>query len=423
MRSALLCAIVGLSTIAFPSIPAYTQEIIETSPHVMSIIPDNDVVHVMTDRIDKNFNGLKDDGDSEATWTIIARGSNVALRSLMFPWQQVTVARPALDQGRGLMFIGVGDSVFAYTSRTQIKSETPVYEGSNVAVAIDNVGTYLYVSHRPSFTDPGEIHRIDLSTGMKDRTHPTLANPQQSLAGRLSDQFSVVATVCEGTFGNSNGGLTIDLNGTIENITLGDTPNHMAVDVEKGIAYIVLNGSHEVVLVDLVTRTEIDRWSTATSGFDGPREIAITDGYAFVTSYSSQIHVFDRTSGLHIGDLSIDAKADALAVIGSSLWIGRAFIKDTYTATGGILIYSLSVVSVADAMHDTRTTRALLVTSDILDLDRVLPGVDETKVFDMQGAMVSHSPGDRSMIDMSLLPTGTYVVRRGNASLVVGLTR
>ena len=381
-------------------------------------------MHVFTNRVDKNFNGVKDPGDIEAQWTIIDRGSHAVENELIFPWADVKASRPALDRARGLMYVGIGDSVWAYTSVTMVRGSDPIYQGANTALSVDGTGTYLYISRRPSFTDPGVIHRIDLND-LSTASFPTGVNPQQSVALRLNSDNEFVAVVHEGTFGNPDGGLTLIKNGVASTIELGDTPNYVAGIAKKGIAYVAMNGGHEVAVVDLVNEEVMDRWPTNTEGFDGPREIALAESYAFVTSYASKVHVFNLQTGEMIGEVEMEGKMDPINLIGSTLWIGRAFESDSYDAIGNIYIYPLNVVTVAEVMERHKAPKAILASGStvrIPSLDATAGGIE---IHDLQGATRSANviDAETSTIGLDGLPSGTYVVSDQTTSIVMTVLR
>lgn len=403
---------------------AFSQLVIETPPLVQSIIPDGDVVHVFVGQVDVNFNGTQDDGDRPASWHIVDIGSLTTTASLEFPWAVVTTSRPAFDNGRKLVYIGIGDSVWAYTARTQVRSSEPIFEGINTALGYNERTSDLLISQRPSFTDPGFLVRINLVDQQRS-TATVGVSPQQTLTTRLLNTNDVSVTICEGVFGQSNGSLAIVKNDVVtENIVIGDTPNHMAIDDDRGLAYVAVNGSHQLKIVDLVEARVRDSVDLGTAGFDGPREVALGGAYAFVSSYSSNMHVVDLNTNRLVGTIGIPAKADPVAVIGSSIWIGLSFEKGSFTATGNVLVYPINVVSVAEEMGRRSARRAVVVTTPQVSLSELASG-DMISVINLSGVRQNVSIVDATTgtIDVSGLPSGTYIAHNGAKNVVLAIVR
>lgn len=415
------CTALALAFVA-TSLILSAQQLIQTQPSVAAIIPDNDVVHVFTDRVDLDYDGEQGDGDLPAQWLIIDPGTLQPRSTYTFPWARITARHPALDAATGLMFVGVGDTVWAYTSRTQQRGSDPVYVGPNETLGYDARAAVLLITQRPSFTDPGTVVTLDLIS-KETSTQPTSVNPQITDFFR-DDQGTITAVVlCEGTFGNADGSVVFyDATGS-ESLEVGDTPNHLAIDEEAGLMYVVMNGSHQIHVIDLTSRSIVDTWETGTTGFDGPRHIALSSSYAFVTSYSGVVHVFNRTDGTLVGSPTLLAKADPIAAVGSSIWVGHSFELGTYTPTGNVAIYPLSIVSVRESPTSSTPT-AFMTSADQVRLPMFTGGKPLT-MMDLQGALVAHQlmADSSAVLDVSAVPSGVYVVSDGTKHALLNIMR
>ena len=389
------CTALALAFVA-TSLLLSAQQLVSTQPSVAAIIPDNDVVHVFTDRVDLDYDGEQGEGDLPAKWLIIDPGT--------------------------LQPRSTGDTVWAYTSRTQQRGSEPVYVGPNEALGYDARAAVLLITQRPSFTDPGTVVTLDLIS-KETSTQPTSVNPQVTDFFR-DDQGTITAVVlCEGTFGNADGSVVFyDATGS-ESLEVGDTPNHLAIDEEAGLMYVVMNGSHQIHVIDLTSRSIVDTWETGTTGFDGPRHIALSPGHAFVTSYSGGVHVFNRTDGALLGSPALLAKSDPIAVVGSSIWVGHTFELGTYNPVGDVAIYPLNVVSVTEASTSSAAT-AIMTSSDHVRLPMFTGGTPLT-MMDLQGALVAHrTVGDYpAVLDVSAVPSGVYVVSDGTKHALLNIMR
>ncbi len=401
-------------------VPAISQVTVPTQPIVASIIPDNDVVHVFTGQVDADYDGMFDDGDKAAQWLIVNASSFDVQRTLTLPWSSTSVNRPAFDPILGLMVFGIGDTVISYTSRTQERSATPIWIGPNSASAYHPATQRLFISSRPNYTDPGTVVVFDLPS-LAAREISVGVNPQQTVFFQKADRTTAI-TLCEGLMGTGTGSLVfIDQIGVTQSITIGDTPNHMAIDEAAGVLYVAMSGEHAIKVVDVTTRTVTATWPTPTSGFNGPREVAINDDFVFVTTYASTVHTFRRSDGTLVGTIQLPAKADPIAAIGDKLWVGLSYVTGGYTGTGNVLVYPQTATSVSEdrsvATHIHCDGTTLHVPFSATAGSFVILGSD--------GRTYSAECVDATLgtLNVSTLATGMYVVTNGRNAAVFTILR
>lgn len=413
-----LCALVSASLLSF------AQPRIETPLQPVTIVPSGSNVHIFCTRTDVNFNGNLDDGDATAAWLIVDGATRQVVRQTEFGWGNVMVQRMGIAPKQSAFDIGFNDEVYRFSSATQANIDI-VFTGSFSSVSTSADGNTVWVAQRPNFTDPGTIVEIDV----KSRAKTTLAtgiNPQAPLPYSTASG-SGLAAICEGTFGGGNGALELwtDLQGARKRtvIDVGDTPNHLLI--HNGRAYVTVNGSHSVVVMDLASQKAIDTLFVGTSGFDGPRECVIdtaaADGKArlCVTTFSSDVRVFDLATGERIGTLAVGAKPEGLAIVGRELWVTRTFVEGGYSGTRDVVIFDLDA---ATSVHDITTTQApsaLLALNGVVRLPFAIEG--DAVLTDMTGktSLVSAVVSDAQILDCRHLISGVYALRSGQHSVTI----
>ena len=394
------------------------QQVITTQPIVSSLIPHGDVVHVITQMSDADYDGLQDEGELPAQWLVVDRATLSVRSTLTFPWGMTTAARVGLDSLTGLMMVGIGDTVWAYTTQTQQRSSTPLYVGLCNAVGYDATAGRIYISQRPSFDAPGTVTIVDATT-LQQTVVPVGINPQQTVTYRNSMGTPTAVVLCEGLFGQNNGALFfIEDDGSTTSLTVGETPNHMVLDEESGLLYVVMNGEHAVKVVNMSTREVTSTWQTNTSGYDGPREISLTDDWAFVTTYSGKLLTFSRSTGVLNNTIDLTAKADPVLASNNSVWVGLTYNLGAYTATGNVAVYPMSATSVhepAPMLTPTGTSLVLpgFVPGKSVSIRSITGGETETTAYN----------ADLCTLNTPLLSSGTYIVSDGKQHVVVQVTK
>lgn len=413
-----LCALVSASLLSV------AQQRIETPLQPVSITPVGSVVHILCARTDVNFNGNADDGDAPASWLIVDAATHQVVRTTEFGWGNVMAQRFGYSPALSVFDIGFNDEVYRFSMTTQANSDI-VFSGNFSSVSTSADGNTVWVAQRPNFTDPGSITEIDVKG--KDRVaFQTGVNPQAPLPFTTS-KGNGLAAICEGTFGGANGTLELwnDLQGarTRTTITVGDTPNHLLI--HDGRAYVTVNGSHHVVLVDLTTQKAIDTILVGTSGYDGPRECAIDtkapEGKArlYVSTFSSDVRVFDLATGERIRTLAVGAKPEGLAIVGRELWVTRTFVEGGYAATRDVVIFDLDAPTSVSSEHESTAPRALLALSGSVRLPFALD--KNASLTDLAGKTtpVSAVVSDAQTLDCRHLTSGVYALRSGEHSVTI----
>jgi hypothetical protein len=153
--------------------------------------------------------------------------------------------------------------------------------------------------------------------------------------------------------------------------TLGTGANHILAPELSGPVAITMNGSHTLVLVDLLRQEIVSRIPIGTSGFDGPREAvellgSIDPEYA-VTTYAGDVRLVN--AGGEFRAFATDGKAEGIARVGSTLFVALPFTP-TYAPDSTVVIFDLNASGIADA-------RSIVGT---LEQNAPNPATDRTRV-------------------------------------------
>lgn len=408
----------ALALLVLCSSTAFAQEVITTQPVVASVRPHGDVMHVFTQTLDVDYDMQADSGDHAAQWLVIDKATHTVTSSTFLPWGSVTASRIAIDDLTGIVYVGINDTVWAYSPATQQRLPDPVFTGLCTALTYDAPTGTLIISQRPSFDGPGTVVLLNLVTSTQKSIEAGI-NPQQSLVYRSLGGTPTVVTLCDGAFGQKNGGLTfIGADGGTMFLPLGDTPNHMAIDTTNNLLYVVMNGDHAVKVINLASKEITATWTTGTSGYDGPREVAMDDKWLYVTTYSGTLLCMDRTTGTVAHTITLPAKADPIACVDGNVWVGLSYKTGTYEGTGNVLIYATGTLDVREPV------RGVMSASNVLLLDQFTPGRSIT-VTALNGSAVQHVEynADYRELRTSNLASGTYVATDGSNVLLFNVVR
>lgn len=416
MRGLLLFVVVSM----IGTISLNAQRVVQTPLSPVNIVKAKGLMHVFCNRVDVNFNGTQDDGDAVASWVQVDPSTLQVLRTLSFPWAEVKSPRLGISEASNTLYIGIDNTIERYSIDSQI-SKGVVYTGANVAVSSTLGGAAIYVSKRPSYVDPGTVTQVDLKTG-DSLVYNAGVNPQQSLRFITLSKTQGLLALSEGNFGKPDGQLDVwkqsSLGTSRTSIPVGDTPNHFFVQGDS--VYVTVNGSHWVVVVDLMSTAAVDTISVGTTGFDGPRESLVDNGRLYVSTFAGDVRVFDIATGVRIGSVLLDAKPEGIAINGRDLWVTRAFVSGGYAAERNVAVYDLDqAVGVNDEPFVLKTPKAIYASAPRVTLP--LDGSRTLTISTIEGRRTGVQTVDSGSctIDVSSLPHGVYVVSDGMTAITL----
>jgi len=299
-------------------------------------------LYMVFNRVDKNWNSIKDPEDSDAwifkfdiqmlsdsTFAFANLDSvNLGWSSLGFP------TRCSFDPTNLFLYVACNDTIRSYTAK-------------KLELFNDNV-TPFKTSY---FTQTGTNEyfagiRSKQSYGVKYNQVATGKFPQSTATVSLSDGSEAFLVNNEGDFSASatNGSLTIYRNGEINTIDLGNTANHFFV--KDDIAFVTMNGSHEVVKFNLLTKQVEKRFAIPTVGFSGPRESVLFDNSLYTSAYSGDIYKINLSTEEVKKEFTASGIPEGLAIVtagtNTSLWTALAYKDASYSSDDRVEIFNLS---------------------------------------------------------------------------------
>ncbi len=379
--------------------------------------------------IDYNFDGIinEEEGDlPPSIWanTIYGWGSlleNAGLKlNLDFPINFPLNTNISSD---GDITIPSGNSVHYYNVE-----DNEVYDTFDAGMYVScafSVLDYLVLGQRDMENNKSYIRIkngdfIDVNTEVG-------ANVIDCIVYQNASGFGVVS-LSEGNFGVADAKINIIKLSTMgigENteIAVGTGGNSIVADSLQTMAAIVMNGSHEVHILNLITG-EIDlTFSTGTTGYGGPRDSYFYNDKLYVTTYSNQILVFDVKTGEKINSILVDGHTEGIAVSKDYIITANSNYSD-YSANNRILGYKHLIKSnIEESTSSEQTIRVYPhpVANDFHLVSDDLAGTNDIAIINSQGKIVAtHSGSSNGAIALNADALG---LTSGNYTAVINGTR
>jgi hypothetical protein len=329
------------------SVHSYGQTIVTVGKQPLAIIPVGNTIHVFCNGVDNNFNSIyePDSGDVAASWWVIDGVTRTVLkhrdftdRYLPFPFRAVVTDM--------YTYIPNGNHLSRFLTSTQDidKKELitlPDSLGQIVAVSKPNSNPIFTLSSRKNYDKPGYVLGVDIENAEILGAFQVLINPQQTIDFVTSDKNSFLAVLNEGVFNGNNSALQVfGKNFEVTTFPLGDGGNHIFYQGDgHDSLYTTVNGSHKVVIVDMIKKEIVKTIPIGTTGFNGPRESAVIGNKLFVTTYNSDVREFDLETGALVATLDSKGKPEGLTVIDGKLWVANAFVKGGYAPDSTVAVF------------------------------------------------------------------------------------
>jgi hypothetical protein len=430
-RIALLVLLVIMAAPSLFSQPVVLQPlaVLPTLPQPVSLHTNAFSVTVLCNAIDVNFNGVLDDGDRPAAVQEIFGPGVPPITSGVLPWGVGPLQRASMSESSLVAWIGDTVVTFDRSTYTRDRSKDVVASGVS-AVSRNASDDTMFVSQRPSFTDPGTVAIMYGSTVV--RTIDAGVNVQQTLLTRLSTGKDVLLILSEGGFGAANSTLMIVgmPSGETLSVDLGDTGNHFAVNGDS--AYVAVNGSHVVHVVDLTLGRISRSVSTGTTGYNGPREVAVDASRLFVSTFANDVRVYRLNDLAYVARLNVGARPEGMLVTPNGVLVTRSYVADGYAADSGVAVFEVplvtSIQNQTPKTEDQQTTVSIHVNADASVATVVGDAIDERLLIaDMNGTVASCPVLSRSqnsmLLDIRHLAAGAYVLAGGARAQLFLITR
>ncbi|PKL78956.1 MAG: hypothetical protein CVV25_09625 [Ignavibacteriae bacterium HGW-Ignavibacteriae-4] len=376
--------------------------------------------------IDYNFDGIinEEEGDLPATL-----GTNFSFGSLdkidrtkefYFPINFPLNSNISSD---GNIVLPSGNKAYFYNVDAQ-KITDSLDAGMYVTCAF-SVLDYLVLGQR-DYTENKSYIRIKKGDFIDVKTEVG-ANVIDCIVYQNASGFGVVS-LSEGNFGQPDSKINIVKLSTMgigENtaIDVGTGGNSIVANADQTKAAVVMNGSHEIHILNLITG-EIDlTFSTGTTGYGGPRESVFNNDRLYVTTYSNQIMVFDVNSGSKLSSINIDGNSEGLFIEKNFLMVANNQYSN-YEASNRIFAHDINkITSVEEAIPSEQTIRVYPhpVSNDFHLVSDDLAGTNDIAIINSQGKIVAtYSGSSNGAIALNADALG---LTSGNYTAVINGTR
>jgi hypothetical protein len=275
---------------------------------------------------------------------------------------------------------------------------------------------YIAFSHKTSFTGIGSFSLFDIGKKQIVGTAEIGINPQMIRAFINLQGEMEILVLCEGTFGGKNSTLyrllptpMMAMPFNISFFELGDTGNHF--DIVDQLALTLMNGSHEVIAIDLATNRVLPgSFSVGTEGYDGPRELLIdpSTNQVFISTYASDIRVGSLEDGSMLDSKVTNGKAEGMAIIEGNLWVCNIFKKDDYAVDSVLNIFPIGITS--SILDEYSTLKNIGIHGGTLSISMIGEYPKEVEIINASGNIVMNAMinGDQNTFSLAHLPHGLY---------------
>lgn len=299
-------------------------------------------LHIFCAGQDLNFNYEVNEGDESSSWWIIdSHGTPPRLVMHFDGFIKNTPFRPAHDPVTNILYVPmIGKIVSLDLDEEDYDDEELAYID---AQSVHFAGGHLLITVASESGENGKVEVMNLQTGQILQTVQGGKNIIDCIYYPGPEGISI-AILNQGDFGSDNSNV---MYGAInhmfdfeleDDIEVGNSANHIIY--HDGKLYVTVNMSHWIKVIDVSTH-EVSTWHTATSGFDGPRESKVKDGFLYVTTYSGDVRIFDLKTGvmLNIFEDFGNYKIEDIEFISDDLFYTASPFDQYYGVPGTLTIW------------------------------------------------------------------------------------
>ncbi len=259
----------------------------------------------------------------------------------------VSPLRAYYDSSSDSLYLVASDSLRAHPVSSPAAAPSFIYgtaSDSTLLGGVSDGGEYLLVTQTGPAANPGAEYLHVVSRG-GEMVAKFQTGPRPFAAARIRsarDNAIAFYVLDQGTPGRMQSQIDhYEFQPSILGAdTLGDGANHLLMG-DDDVFIVTLNGSHEVVGLNLDDWKVVSRFSTGTSGFDGPRESMIyKDSFLLVSTYAGDIRMFSSLT--QYKSYAVGGKAEGITGIGDKVFVASIFAPD-YSPDSAVVVFDPSV--------------------------------------------------------------------------------
>jgi hypothetical protein len=326
-------------------------------PTAVFVDPQLGLVHILTAGHDINFDNIyqPESGEVPARWYVVDPATEEVVASKSFDcFFNSFPIRVGVDYASNRLYAPQLGRIRVFDLRTQELLRDTLLMGRYAMVSFDSLSGMLMLADRPSYSDPGTVTIYDPAAGATLAVIAAGVNTAMSIGHADASVHGVdFYTISEGGAAGQIGYSSVqpDVFQAVNGHGLGGGASQ--VIEHGGKVFVVLNGTHEVRIIDPLTHAEVSPSPIAvgTAGFDGPRAVEFEgDSVLLVGTYHGDVRRFDLKTGMLRDSIATSGKIEALAVRGSLLYAALKYQGESYTPDTHVAVIDLEKGRVIDSL-------------------------------------------------------------------------
>ena len=291
---------------------------------------------------DLNFNEQFDTGDENPSWWALNEDdieNPIKEKEFDFGYMGFPF-RPCFDLKERLLFISQNGKILSYNINNFTLVDANI--GSYAASAISKIGDTLFISINPVKSERGYVIIYNYKTREELKKINSGINVRQSVYYETNKK-KILAILSEGTGNNDVELQFIELRkDSIYPLTvfkeIGKTGNY--IERYVNLLAVVMNGSNEVIIIDLSNIAVKKTINTGTTGFDGPREaVFLSSSELLITTYSGDVRLIDINAESIKKIFPVDSKAEGICIKKDEYMLVSNISNTDYSANNIISIF------------------------------------------------------------------------------------
>lgn len=393
-----------------------------------------EATYTVSQGIDYNGNGVFEESDGDIPTTITTHSLGPSLEEgdipqrfdfqLNFPLKS-NINRFSSSATDGSIYLPSGKNIYSFNTIYRTISDTLVTD--MYVACVYGVLDYMVIGQRDLEEDKSYIRiikedQIDVKTEVGHNVVDCIIYQNESGFG--------VVSISEGTDGESDSKLNIiklSTQGISDNTVLdiGSEAVSIVANSDQTEAAIVMHGSHEVHILNLLTGEINNTIPTETSGLGGPRDAVFYNNMLYVTTYSNRILVIDLTEGEQVGYLNVDGDTEAIITEHYYLYVTNIKYSDN-EPNNRLIVYNIDKITNVEYTKSPEQGIRVYpnpVVDDFHIVSDNKTGTYDIVIFDEQGRVVAKKKHNNTAeIELNTktlgLSSGTYTAVINNKKTV-----
>jgi len=393
-----------------------------------------EATYTVSQGIDNNGNGIFEESDGDIPTTITTHSFGPILEEgdiphrfdfqLNFPLKS-NINRFSSSATDGSIYLPSGNNIYSFNTIHQTISDTLVTD--MYVACVYGVLDYMVIGQRD--LEEGKSYIRIIKEDQIDVKTEVGYNVVDCIIYQNESGFGVVS-ISEGTDGESDSKLNIiklSTQGISDNTVLdiGSGAVSIVANPDQTEAAIVMHGSHEVHILNLLTGEINNTIPTETSGLGGPRDAVFYNNMLYVTTYSNRILVIDLTEGEQVGYLNVDGDTEAIITEHNYIYVTNIKYNNN-EPNNRLIVYDIDKITNVEYTKSPEQAVRIYPNPVVDELHIVsddITGTYDIVIFDEQGRVVASKSGNNtSEIGLSVktlgLSSGTYTALINNKKTV-----